>query len=147
MVSSSDAGRALVAARKPKSKRCPVCDKEFVTVGRGVYCSESCKQRAKYRRGSEKAMTGEELGEKLLLSARQMEAGQAARATRVEVPPLAATRRTVGLSQARFAALLGVSVRTLQDWEQGRRVPTGAARTLLRVAEAHPEVLRELGAG
>jgi len=41
------------------------------------------------------------------------------------------------LSQAQFAALLGVSVRTLQEWEQGRREPTGAARTLLRVAVAH----------
>lgn len=95
---------------------------------------------------SEKAMTGQELGEKLLASVRQMKAGQAARVTRAEVPPLAATRQTVGLSQARFAALLGVSVRTLQDWEQGRRIPTGAARTLLRVAETHPEVLRELAA-
>ena len=45
-----------------------------------------------------------------------------------------------------FAALLGVSPRTLQDWEQGRREPTGAAKTLLRVAERHPEVLRELAA-
>jgi transcriptional regulator with XRE-family HTH domain len=44
------------------------------------------------------------------------------------------------------AALLGVSPRTLQDWEQGRREPTGAAKTLLRVAERHPEVLRELAA-
>jgi putative transcriptional regulator len=51
-----------------------------------------------------------------------------------------------GLSQVRFAALLGVSPRTLQDWEQGRRQPTGAAKTLLRVAERHPEVLRELAA-
>jgi len=50
------------------------------------------------------------------------------------------------LSQARFASLLGISKRTLQDWEQGRREPSGAAKTLLRVAERHPEVLRELGA-
>ena len=42
--------------------------------------------------------------------------------------------------------MLGVSVRTLQDWEQGRREPTGAAQTLLRVAEQHPRVLRGLGA-
>jgi putative transcriptional regulator len=51
------------------------------------------------------------------------------------------------LSQSRFAALLGISVRTLQEWEQGRRSPTGAAKTLLRVAETHPEILRELAAG
>jgi putative transcriptional regulator len=50
----------------------------------------------------------------------------------------------VGLSQADFAGLLGVSKRTLQEWEQGRREPTGAAKALLRVAFAHPEVLLEL---
>jgi len=38
---------------------------------------------------------------------------------------------------------MGISVRTLQDWEQGRRSPSGAAKTLLRVAEKHPDVLRE----
>jgi putative transcriptional regulator len=42
--------------------------------------------------------------------------------------------------------LLGVSVRTLQDWEQGRREPSGAAKTLIKVAERHPEVLQELAA-
>jgi len=48
------------------------------------------------------------------------------------------------MSQSEFAGLLGVSARTLQDWEQGRRAPTGAAQTLLRVATQHPEVLRDL---
>lgn len=55
-----------------------------------------------------------------------------------------APRERSGLSQARFAALLGVSVRTLQEWEQGRRQPSGAARTLLKVAERYPEILREV---
>ena len=96
---------------------------------------------------TESAMTGRELGEKLLASVREMKAGQAARATRVAVSPIAATREAVGVSQSRFAALLGISVRTLQEWEQGRRSPTGAAKTLLRVAETHPEILRELPAG
>jgi putative transcriptional regulator len=50
------------------------------------------------------------------------------------------------LSQAQFAALLGVSVRTLQEWEQGRREPSGAGKTLLRLAEKHPDILRELAA-
>jgi putative transcriptional regulator len=90
------------------------------------------------------SMTGEELGQKLLESVRQMKAGQAARVTHVEVPPLVEVRNRIGLSQAQFAKLLGVSVRTLQEWEQGRRQPSGAAKTLLRVAERHPEVLREL---
>lgn len=80
----------------------------------------------------------------LLESVRQMRQGQAARVTRVEVPAAAQARALVGLSQQQFAGLLGVSARTLQDWEQGRREPTGAARTLLRVAVNHPEVLREL---
>ncbi|MGH8547995.1 MAG: helix-turn-helix domain-containing protein [Methylococcales bacterium] len=69
-----------------------------------------------------------------------------ARATEVPVSPVVAARNAVGLSQVRFAALLGVSVRTLQEWEQGRRSPSGAAKSLLRVAEKHPEVLRELAA-
>ena len=56
----------------------------------------------------------------------------------------ALARAGAGLSQSAFAALLGVSTRTLQDWEQGRRQPTGAAQTLLRVAVAHPEALRDL---
>ena len=60
------------------------------------------------------------------------------------VSPVAKVRVGVGLSQARFALLLGGSVRTLQQWEQGRREPTGAARALLRVAELHPQVLRNL---
>ncbi len=58
--------------------------------------------------------------------------------------PIIAARQRAGLSQARFAALLGVSVRTLQEWEQGRRQPSGAARTLLKVAERYPEILREV---
>ncbi|MGR6036070.1 MAG: helix-turn-helix domain-containing protein [Candidatus Nitrosoglobus sp.] len=67
-----------------------------------------------------------------------------ARVTWVEFSPVVEVRNRMGLSQAQFAALLGVSVRTLQEWEQGRREPSGAARTLLRVARQHPEVLREL---
>jgi putative transcriptional regulator len=73
-----------------------------------------------------------------------MRRGQAARVTKVRLPAAAEARASVGLSQQEFARLLGVSARTLQDWEQGRREPTGAAKTLLRVAVSHPEVLREL---
>jgi putative transcriptional regulator len=82
----------------------------------------------------------------LLESVRQMRRGQAARVTKVKLPPAAEARAKVGLSQQDFARLLGVSARTLQDWEQGRREPTGAAKTLLRVAVRHPEVLLELHA-
>ena len=51
-----------------------------------------------------------------------------------------------GLSQAQFAAALGVSKRTLEQWEQGRRKPSGAARQLLKIADRHPEVLIEVAA-
>lgn len=83
----------------------------------------------------------------LLESVRQMRTGKAARVTQVKLSVAAEARAHCGLSQHEFAALLGVSPRTLQDWEQGRRAPTGAAKTLLRVAVAHPEVLRELHQG
>jgi len=58
--------------------------------------------------------------------------------------PVALARFCVNMSQSEFARLLGVSIRTLQEWEQGRREPSGAARSLIRVAQEHPEVLREL---
>jgi putative transcriptional regulator len=48
------------------------------------------------------------------------------------------------LTQVEFAALLGISVRTLRNWEQGRRVPEGAAMVLLRVAEKHPEAVLDV---
>lgn len=78
----------------------------------------------------------------LLNSVREMKTGRAARKTVVTVTRASEARARVGMSQTEFAKLLGVSVRTLQDWEQGRREPTGAAQTLLRVAEQHPRVLR-----
>ena len=56
------------------------------------------------------------------------------------------TRLKSGLTQEQFAGLLGVSKRTLEQWEQGRREPSGAAKTLLRVAELHPEILRQIAA-
>ena len=80
----------------------------------------------------------------LLESVKQLRRGEAARTTRVELSVASEARAKVGLSQKAFAELLGVSTRTLQEWEQGRRSPTGAAKTLLRVAAAHPEVLQEL---
>lgn len=78
----------------------------------------------------------------LLQSVRQMKAGKAARTTVVALTPAADARAKVGVSQSEFATLLGVSIRTLQDWEQGRREPSGAAKTLLRIAARTPEAIR-----
>jgi len=60
---------------------------------------------------------------------------------------VAATRSRLRLSQNQFAELLGISVKTLHNWEQGRRKPTGPARVLLRVAERHPEIILEQATG
>ena len=60
--------------------------------------------------------------------------------------PVVRARLSSGLTQERFAALLGISKRTLEQWEQGRREPSGAAKTLIRLAELHPELLREIAA-
>lgn len=60
------------------------------------------------------------------------------------LPAIVCTRLKTDLSQSQFAKLLGVSVRTLQDWEQGRKQPSGAAKTLLKVAAKHPEALLDV---
>lgn len=54
-------------------------------------------------------------------------------------------RGKLGLSQSKFAAILGISADTLQNWEQGRRSPTGPAQVLLKIAVKHPDVLLEVG--
>lgn len=93
-----------------------------------------------------------DLNAELLESIHSLKAGQIGRVSvttrdgRVIESPVTRARMASRLSQARFAELLGVSLRTLQEWEQGRRSPSGAAKTLLRVAEKHPEVLHELAA-
>lgn len=79
------------------------------------------------------------IGEEILEGLRELKRGEYGRV--VNAPDVAKVREKTGLSQSRFAELLGVSVRTLQDWEQGRRVPSGAARTLLMVADRDPKAL------
>lgn len=59
----------------------------------------------------------------------------------VDAPDVRQIRERFALSQNEFAALLGISVKTLQNWEQGRRTPHGAARVLLQVAARHPEAV------
>lgn len=84
-----------------------------------------------------------DLGAELLKSVREMKAGKGRVVASITVSPVIEARTKSGLSQTQFATLLGVSVRTLQEWEQGRRQPSGAAKTLLVIAGKRPEVLRE----
>lgn len=82
-----------------------------------------------------------DIAAELRQSVREMAAGKG---KVVPVSPVVSARIKSGLSQSQFATLLGVSVRTLQEWEQGRRAPSKAALTLIAIAEKRPEVLREV---
>ncbi len=86
--------------------------------------------------------TKREIGSEILEGIREIKRGEHGRI--INVPHVSAIREKTGLSQKQFAQLLGVSVRTLQDWEQGRRAPSGAARTLLRIAAKHPRAVLEV---
>ena len=86
------------------------------------------------------------LGEEILQGVRDIKAGRIGRRYTTESYPIVRAREKSGLSQAEFAQLLGVSIRTIQDWEQGRREPNAAAKTLIKVAELHPSVLRKIAA-
>jgi putative transcriptional regulator len=81
--------------------------------------------------------TQRDLSAELLQAIREMKAGQGS----VVCSPAIEARKQTGLSQSQFAALLGVSVRTLQGWEQGRKQPSGAARTLLAIARTNPQAV------
>jgi len=82
------------------------------------------------------------IGNEILEGLRELKRGQTGRV--ISIPAVRSTREKTGLSQSRFAALLGVSVRTLQDWEQQRRAPSGAAKTLLLIANKNPSALLEV---
>jgi putative transcriptional regulator len=79
--------------------------------------TESLKEAGKIRRGRSKP----------------------SRSFRMDALDVKAIRHRTGLSQGRFALLIGVSVRTLQNWEQGRRSPQGPAASLLRIVRKDPE--------
>ena len=114
---------------------------------------------------------GRNIGQELLAAAQETAAGRWARKTTFDALPDGSVRRTVvladgtlerqdvlvgpqwqllaarsasGMSQAQFAQATGVSVRTLQEWEQGRKKPSGAAQSLLKLVSRHPELLAEL---
>jgi putative transcriptional regulator len=82
------------------------------------------------------------IGREILEGLREIKSGRHGRV--VNLPSVGSIREKTGLSQERFATLLGVSIRTLQDWEQGRRAPSGAARTLLLIAERNPKALLDV---
>jgi len=84
-----------------------------------------------------------DIGADVLEAIREIKAGGGRRFT-VQVTAATEARLKLGLSQADFAAMLGVSARTLQDWEQGRREPSGAAKALLKVAVAAPKTVRKV---
>jgi putative transcriptional regulator len=88
-----------------------------------------------------------DLNAELLDAVNDLKAGKIGRVSvatrdgRVVESPVARARMAKHMSQSQFATLMGVSVRTLQEWEQGRRAPSGAAKTLLKIAELNPDAL------
>lgn len=88
--------------------------------------------------------TDRNIGAEILEGIRQIKRGEVGRIT--TVPSVAKIRGKTGLSQSEFARLIGVSVRTLQEWEQGRRAPSGPARTLLMMADKNPRALLDVAA-
>lgn len=87
-----------------------------------------------------------DIWQEVLDGAREIKAGGGRREAVEPRSPIVRARLKSGLTQAQFASLLGVSKRTLEQWEQGRRKPSGAAKALMRVAELYPDVLREIAA-
>ena len=90
------------------------------------------------------AKSNRNIAMEILEGIREIKRGEHGRV--INVPNVTSIRERTGLSQARFAQLLGVSVRTLQEWEQGRRAPSGPARTLLIIAHKNPRALLEVAA-
>ncbi len=85
-----------------------------------------------------------DIGAELLASVLEMKAGKTGRIHRIPLSEVTQARAKSGLSQSQFAQVRGVSMRTLQEWEQGRRKPSGAARALLSIAAKRPDVVREV---
>ena len=82
--------------------------------------------------------------QEVLESATEIKAGQGKHFIVIADNPIVQTRAKTNLSQSEFAGLLGVSKRTLEQWEQGRRKPSGAAKTLLKVAQHYPDILQKM---
>lgn len=98
------------------------------------------KSRKLSERDLETLEAKREIGAEILQSIKDMKAGRG----KVVLSPAVQARTATGLSQSQFARLLGVSLRTLQGWEQGRKQPSGAARTLLAIARTNPKAILEV---
>ncbi len=83
-----------------------------------------------------------DVGKEILEGLQEIKRGEHGRV--INVPDITGIRKKSGLSQVEFARLLGVSVRTLQDWEQGRRRPSGAARTLMMIASKNLQAVLDV---
>ena len=83
-------------------------------------------------------------GAELLKAVQQMKKGKKGRAYPEEQLLAISARKSANLTQRQFAELLNVSIDAVQDWEQGRRSPRGAAKTLLKIAQTHPDILEEV---
>ena len=88
-------------------------------------------------------MIKRDIGQEILESIRSIKRGEGKRYSRELEIDIKSLRGHLKLSQARFALMLGISPRTLQDWEQGRRRPTGSAYALLHMARKHPDIFLE----
>jgi putative transcriptional regulator len=89
-------------------------------------------------------MKQRDLGNEILESLRDIKAGHGKKQAIGSAFDIASIRKGLHLSQASFSTLMGISLRTLQEWEQGRRKPTGPAISLLRIAQKHPEAFTDL---
>jgi putative transcriptional regulator len=85
-----------------------------------------------------------DLGAELLQSVREVKAGKGKVVAQIAVPEVVTARMNSGLSQSQFAQSLEVSVRTLQDWEQGSCTPSGAAQTVIAIAQQQHNVLKQV---
>ena len=97
-------------------------------------------------RAHSKFEAGRDVWQEVLDGVREIKSGGGKRSVVEPRSPIVRARLKAGLTQEQFAALLGVSKRTLEQWEQGRRKPSQAAKTLIKVAELYPEVLRKIAA-